>query len=760
MVMDAVIEHVFAGFMVFLLISTCLFGINTYMSLNLIDSKSSSSLESVFEYLSSMLFSNEIVTPTITSKMDDICSEAFPNAYIDYDSLKDLMDLDDYGFTLSLHYPLNINLDLNGRVLWCSIESNVNSFPVKGTISIYAFTNGSLIDKVTLFVSESGCYYYFANPPEMIIAVAHSNNMWGFNWTGNFDRLLAFPYDGHLYLTGSCLSPNIFLLSESFINGGREVELSSNEFIEFLSQCIRKGVVIESGEKRVTLFLSGTGKIKVSLGIIGENYNISDLFSSEIISVNNLTPKNVSFSLNLREPINLSENNRLLFKISCMEGNVKVYFGSRAYPSRLSLSLIPNVAGEGLYFKLPVKSLSLYLLTCQGDLFNLNIIKSKNDVFRIKYALTPLLILAFSPKHRKYYVLPFPNVFESYGGIPGNNHNVFSKVISILNYPYVLKASLWHHSLNRKIKELSFSINVVPPQISIMPGAIGQVFINVLSLKNDFTTVRVFLNVLYPRNIFRNVTLTKASGLIPFTANLLIQPYENASQGTYKILIMGSDNEGTTVNCEIKVNILSSPPDFKITIKPAILTVYQRSNTSTSIYINSSQSYRCNVSLVANNVPDGVAISFNPSNGVPSFQSACFISVGAVISGTYQIIITGIDENGRNHSSILTLNVIGSPPDFKLRIFPNDTIIQRGRVATFIIEVISINNFSNTVTLKLSNIPPFSFYLLFPPNGNPSFNSTLKLVVSYLTPQRTYYVVVTAMSGSMVRTATIRLRVI
>ena len=65
--MDAVIEHVFAGFMVFLLISTCLFGINTYMSLNLIGSKSSSSLESVFEYLSSMLFSNEIVTPTITS---------------------------------------------------------------------------------------------------------------------------------------------------------------------------------------------------------------------------------------------------------------------------------------------------------------------------------------------------------------------------------------------------------------------------------------------------------------------------------------------------------------------------------------------------------------------------------------------------------------------------------------------------------------------------------------------------------------------
>lgn len=758
--MDSVVEHVFSGFMIFLLISACLFGVNAYVNSSIMNSKSFNSLKGVFEYLSLMLFSDDVASPALTSKMDFLCSKIFPNIYMDYDSLKDLLDLDEYGFAFSLYYPLTINLDLNGRDLWCSIRSNVNLLPMKGTIFIYAFVNGSLLDKVTLFVSESGGYYRFDYPPEMVVATVYFNNLWSFNWTGNFNQLLVFPYYGFLYLTGCPISSNGFLLSECFIGGDRVVALSSGDIVKFFSQYVREETALKGGRREALLFFSGSGKVKVSLGVAEKNYGVSKMFSSEIIYVDSSMPEGYLFSLDVQSSVKLLGDNRVYFEVYCLEGDVKMYFGSKVFSSRISLSLVPNVFSEGLYFKAPAKSLNLYLLTHNDVLLDLGSVESESGVFQIERVSTPSLFLAFSPESSEYYVMPFPNIVRRYGGIPGDNCAVFSKIVSIMGYPYIFKVFLWRYSFEREIKELSFLIDVVPSQISIMSGFMSQAVVNVVKLKND-ATIRVLLNVYYSKRVFRNVTLTKSSGLIPFKAKLFIQPHENASQGEYNILIEGKDDGGTAVSYEVKVKVLPRPSsDFTISIKPTVVTAKQWSNTLTTVFLNPVQGYNYNVNLEASNLPDNVTVSFNPPGDIPPFESVCSISVGSTMPGSYQIVIIAIGEDGKNHSSIITLSVVGIPPDFTLTIFPDETMIRRGESATFIVKVDPINNFNKPVTLRVSRIPPFSIFSLSPSTGYPPLTSTLIISTSYFTLRRTYRIVVTGISDSISHKVTIRLEVV
>lgn len=758
--MEVVVEHIFSSFMIFLLVSACLFGVSSYIGASNLNFESTGSLKGVFEYLSSALFSDDVSNPIISSKIDLFCSKFFPNAYLSYDLLKGLLGLNEYGFTLSLHYPITVNLVLNGRKLWCSIVNSITSLPIEGRVFLYAFVNGSLYNRIALYVSGSGCQYQFKTRPEVVIAIAFSNGLWGFNWTGLLSRLLVLPFDGHLYLSGASISQAKFLLSDCFLKGGKIVELTTGESLEFFSRTLDEEVTIKNGERRVLLYVSGKGRIIASLGIADGNYNIEKIVSQRELHINSPSVEKIAFTLNLESSISLSKDDRLFLRMFCTGGSVKLYFGSKLYPSRVNLSLISALNSRGLFFKAPASIFNLYLITCNGEFSGLDVEKVDSNLFRVNYIATPSLLLAFSPEHHRYYISPYPNIVKNYGGISSSRNVAFSKIISILGYPYILRVYVWRYLLRGRVGELSFSMNVNPSQLSILQGSLGKVKVDVFGSKRDESLI-VSLNAVYSQKIFRNVTFTRMSGLVPFTSNLLIQSYENASPGVYSIIIEGIGNDGSIINCEVKVSILPTPEsDFTINVNPTIVSVCQWSNTSSTVFVGSIQNYRYNVSLTVNDIPSGVQISFDPSSGIPPFQSTCLIMVEDVSAGVYEIEIIGVGGDDRNHSSILILNVTSPPPDFKVYVNPDKVTVRRGRLVRFLVKVVSINDFNELVTLKLTNLPPFSFYRFNPSEDIPSFNSTLRIFISHLTPRGTYYLVITATSNSMMRMAIICLEVV
>ncbi len=178
--------------------------------------------------------------------------------------------------------------------------------------------------------------------------------------------------------------------------------------------------------------------------------------------------------------------------------------------------------------------------------------------------------------------------------------------------------------------------------------------------------------------------------------------------------------------------------DFSLSLNPASLTVVQGSSVQGLVIINSINGFSACVSLSPSNVPDGVAISFNPNPACGSSSIMTVNANGFGPLGTFPVQIDGFNE-GQRRDPFLLLTVAG----FTLSACDH-LIVQPGGSGTCQITVNSSGGYSGSVTLSASGAT-------FSPNPVPAgSSSTMTVTVPAGTAPGTFPLVITGTDGNQV----------
>ncbi len=191
---------------------------------------------------------------------------------------------------------------------------------------------------------------------------------------------------------------------------------------------------------------------------------------------------------------------------------------------------------------------------------------------------------------------------------------------------------------------------------------------------------------------------------------------------------------------------------FNLSVQPSTpnLTVEQGSEASIEVSVI-SQPIPVEVVLEVE-APSGVNVSFNPESGLTPFNSTARITVGHVQPGNYTITLRAVSEYGESSTQVqLAVVKSGPPPDFSIRIIPNNISIAPGDLLKVNATVVSIGGFSENVEIEVMGVK--WNYTASPNSGVPPFNSTITLLVPGDTSPGEYRVRVKAISDGVVKIA-------
>lgn len=145
------------------------------------------------------------------------------------------------------------------------------------------------------------------------------------------------------------------------------------------------------------------------------------------------------------------------------------------------------------------------------------------------------------------------------------------------------------------------------------------------------------------------------------------------------------------------------------------------------------------------------AFTWSMSGGGTIGASGSF-TAGTTAGGPYTVTATSGSVTGT-----ASITVTSVSPDFSLSVDPTLVTIGRGGTATYTVRIAPIDGFTGSVTLRASGIPTGSTVTF---GTNPTVNSsTLTVRTSRGGPKGTFTLTVTGTSGTLIRTATARLRI-
>jgi len=194
---------------------------------------------------------------------------------------------------------------------------------------------------------------------------------------------------------------------------------------------------------------------------------------------------------------------------------------------------------------------------------------------------------------------------------------------------------------------------------------------------------------------------------------------------------------------------------YKITITaPSSISISKGSSKTITVSISGTCPNK--VYLKLENLPTGVAYTFNPSNGNSPFTSQLTITVASTApAGTYNIKIkaygTGIDE-----VKMIQLKITSG--DFSMSFDPPTITISQGSSGSSTLQVSFSGGFSGPVTLSVQSKPAGFTVEITPHPGTGTATVTVS-VASTVSPG-TYSVVIRGTGGGKMHTAALTVNVI
>jgi hypothetical protein len=262
---------------------------------------------------------------------------------------------------------------------------------------------------------------------------------------------------------------------------------------------------------------------------------------------------------------------------------------------------------------------------------------------------------------------------------------------------------------------------------------------------------------LSPSSVQRNLSVPRG-GQVQETLQVQVAP--NAPTGSRSLVVRAAYGNQLAELAFILTVI--PPPDFTLSLNPSSLTLQQGSSGTTQLTITPQGGFTGTVSLSLLNAPPGVTLSPTSVN-VPGpnlvTQTLTLSVASGVPTGSYGLQLIAISG-----SFVKTANLsltVTPGPDFTLSLNPSSLTLQQGSSGTTQLTITPQGGFTGTVFLSLAGAPPgvtLSPTSVNVPGPGP-VTYVLTLSVAGSVPAGSYNLQLTAISGTLTRTANLTLTV-
>jgi subtilisin family serine protease len=190
---------------------------------------------------------------------------------------------------------------------------------------------------------------------------------------------------------------------------------------------------------------------------------------------------------------------------------------------------------------------------------------------------------------------------------------------------------------------------------------------------------------------------------------------------------------------------LSAPAPLALTIGGAASTV--------TITPSGIGGFTNRIGLSITGLPAGLTASLTPpavSPGTPSTLKVA--ALASAVAGNYNFTVKGVSGN-LSYSVIATVTV-SAPPSFKLTATPASASVQAGSSTTSQITPVLVGNFTGTILLQVSGLPPYSTTTFTQQPGTPAVAMTV--ATTKRTPLRSFSVIVIGSAPNALGTGTLK----
>jgi len=294
----------------------------------------------------------------------------------------------------------------------------------------------------------------------------------------------------------------------------------------------------------------------------------------------------------------------------------------------------------------------------------------------------------------------------------------------------------------------SIALTPSPESITIEQGGTAIYLIEVTSL-NGYSS-NVTLSCVGLDENWAEITLTPSSVIPNATVVLKIETSYTAPVGNYELIIHASGPGLPLLGINTFVSlIITARPTLTLQVSPDEITVENGAEVSFLVSVGSVGQVSNPVTLSASASHPSIDLSFDANNLTPPFSTLLTVQPGLEVPpGEYLITVVAYAQD-LNVVVDTVLIIITNKPDFSLYVTPSYIVLPKYSQTSLILEVTSLNSFSNEVLLSLES-PTEDISATF--TTNPCIpNCSVVFVLSAQAPEGTYALKVRGTYGQIER---------
>jgi hypothetical protein len=307
-----------------------------------------------------------------------------------------------------------------------------------------------------------------------------------------------------------------------------------------------------------------------------------------------------------------------------------------------------------------------------------------------------------------------------------------------------------------------FLVSLAPSQITVPNGGSGSVSVTITSVQGFKSAVSLTLQGL---NFLPGITGA-------FTINPITPPSGGSASSTLKLFV-AEGQFPTTANLIIMasgagvthaVTFTLSVSAFFINVFPSFLALTPGQTTFSTVQVFGENNFVGTVNLSTLNVPAGVSASVSPTTvtfvaGTQSAFSTLTVQVGVAAKPVTAVMFV----IGNSTTSFAAAGVELQISDYSLALGNPDVTIPVTGSVTSTLYLSSLNGFTGPIAISVSGVPagvtvtpiPNFFFL----SAGKTASATLNIAASTAALAGNYDLTVTASSGTLTHTATLKLHV-
>jgi hypothetical protein len=214
------------------------------------------------------------------------------------------------------------------------------------------------------------------------------------------------------------------------------------------------------------------------------------------------------------------------------------------------------------------------------------------------------------------------------------------------------------------------------------------------------------------------------------STTLSISTTQATAVGNYVFAVTGTS--GTLTH---SATLLLTVNSFTLAVTPSSRTITAGQVATYTATISPLGGFNDNVTFAATGLPSGATATFTPASVTGSGSTTMTITTtSATTGGNSTITVTATSAGGATRTATVTLNT----SDFSLVSTPTLRVVATGNSSTYTINLSTVNQFSDGVSLSISGLPASSSAAFAPASISGAAASTLTITTTATTPPGIY----------------------